>query len=335
MTDGAAAPLVAIATPVYNGAAFLEETMECVQSQTYPNIVHCVLDNASSDATPEIIARFKHRRVPLITARNPATVPLIGNWNAALRLVPSDAAYFRVLSADDLMDRRCIEKMVALGEQNPRVGVILCQDLVNQTVRGADVPADVSVFDGRSMIRRALLSEIDFPHVHCLYRYPSGGMPEAFFDAEFNGIRLLCTDADAAMRVLSTSACGYLHEPLTMTRWPGAVTSAEMLPNAVGIWSLLQLIDRWGPKVFDRNEDYLRCRGRHLRRYYLHLLLWRLQRKFRVLENHKAWLRTASADPTALDYLHAVAEWPVLRAASVLKQTAVRLGLSTRRYQVG
>src|ERR1700731_169502 len=48
-------PLVAITTPVYNGERYLGETMACVQAQTYPNLVHLVVDNASTDRSAEII----------------------------------------------------------------------------------------------------------------------------------------------------------------------------------------------------------------------------------------------------------------------------------------
>ena len=43
-------PTVAVVTPVYNGAKFLREAMLSVQAQTYPNLVHFVLDNASPRA---------------------------------------------------------------------------------------------------------------------------------------------------------------------------------------------------------------------------------------------------------------------------------------------
>jgi len=33
--------------------------MQAVQAQDYPNLVHAVLDNASTDTTPEIIARYQ------------------------------------------------------------------------------------------------------------------------------------------------------------------------------------------------------------------------------------------------------------------------------------
>jgi glycosyltransferase involved in cell wall biosynthesis len=318
--------------------------MESVQSQSYPNLVHCVLDNASNDATPQIIDRFRNRRVPLITARNDSTLDQVDNWNAALGLVPQNASYFRILSADDLIDPQYIEKMVALSEQNPSADVIACQELVNvylpgtdlpsrSFVRGTDLPSR-SVFDGRSLVRASLLREIEFPYWHGLFRSPPNGIPENFYEKEVHGTRLLCIDIDAAMSVLSRGRCAYVHEPLTMTRWPGSETLAEGIPNKIYMWSLLQLIDRWGPTVFDTNAEYIRCRRRHLRYYYLHLLLWMAQGKFKILEHHWDLLGRASACPKISDYPHALVEWPVLRTMFRLRQAAIRLGFLARGYQI-
>jgi glycosyltransferase involved in cell wall biosynthesis len=334
MLDVERVPLVVIATPVYNGAQFLQDTMECVQAQTYPNLVHCVLDNASTDATPEIIARFGDGRVPLITASNAVTLPQIDNWNAALELVPREAAYFRVLAADDMIVPDCIEKMVALGERNPHAGIIGCHEWVNTTLHGTNLPPDRSVFDGRALVRGSLLRVIDFPYMHCLYRCPPGGIPKKFYDTESNGKKLLCSDVDAAMRVLSQSCCAYVHEPLTMTRWPGNVTATELIPNRVDLWSMMQLVERWGPVVFDTTDEYLKCRDRYLRYYYLHLLLWITQRQSEVVKQHQIWLHGISLQPTILDYVQALMEWPFLRTAHWFRQMASRLGLPTHFYQL-
>ena len=256
MTISPRDPLVVIVTPVYDGADFLAETMECVQAQTYQNLVHCVFDNASTDATSEIIAHFAGRRVPLITARNTTTIPVIENWNAALTLVPPATDYFRILSADDKIVPSYIAKMVALGAQNPEIGVFACHERLNTSLIGADLPTDRIVFDGRAIVRRSLLQKLRFPYDHCLYRHPPTGIPKSFFDTDYCGTRLLCADTDAAMRLVSRTGCAVVHEPLGTTRWPGAVTAAEMLPNKTGIWSILQLIDRWGPSVFDTKAEY-------------------------------------------------------------------------------
>ena len=69
-------PLVAVITPVYNGGKYLLEIMNCAQTQSFPNLVHVVLDNASSDNTAEIISLFSTSKVPVLAHRNPSTLPV-------------------------------------------------------------------------------------------------------------------------------------------------------------------------------------------------------------------------------------------------------------------
>ena len=51
-------PLVSIGVPIFNEAAHLAATIESLLAQDYPNIEIIVRDNASTDATPDICARF-------------------------------------------------------------------------------------------------------------------------------------------------------------------------------------------------------------------------------------------------------------------------------------
>lgn len=307
-------PLVAIVTPVYNGGRHLAETMESVQIQEHPNIIHCVLDNGSTDDTADIIRQFSRGRVPVLTNRNDITIPVIDNWNAALRLVPSDAQYFRILSADDTIDPTYVSKLVEFGEQHPGVNVIACQERRGPFLVGARLPPDEVLLDGRTIVRRCLAKDIEFPCDHCLYRVPANGLPDSYFEYEYYGTKLLCTDTDATIRQLSGGRCGVVREPLATTRWPGAVTSAEMLPNQIGIWSMLQIIDRWGPIVCDTQAEYLAVRNAHLRSYFLHLLFWRLQGRTELVEKHLEWLSRASATPTLIAYLQSILEGPFLLA---------------------
>lgn len=317
-------PLVAIATPVYNGAQFLEEAMACVQAQTYPNLIHCVLDNASTDETAEIIDSFRDKRVPLITARNDSTISMLDNWNAVIRLITDDATYFRILPADDLMAPTCLEKMILLGEQNPRVSVLGCQEWHGDTLVGIDLPLGGTVFDGRAVARGSLMNEIHgFPHLHCVYRKDFGPAPKQFYETEFHGSRLLAIDMDAALRGLSQGYYGQVQEPLVTTRLhSGSVTAAVSAPSAIKLWSELQLIDRWGPAVFDSEQEYQRCRHRHLMFYYRHLLLWKAKGPRQLFDQHLVWLNKARAAPGLLDYGRAVADWPLKRLRRGAKRSS-------------
>jgi glycosyltransferase involved in cell wall biosynthesis len=314
------APLVAIVTPVLNGAAFLADALEAVQAQTYPRLVHCVLDNASHDDTPAIIERYRNRRVPVIAARNESILPIFENWNAALRLVPEEAAYFRLLPADDLILPTCIEKMVAVAERHAEVAIVGCQEWVDRTLTCTDLPPDREVFDGRAVVRETLLKRMrGFPHLHCLYRLRADTDRGAFYGRSMHGSPILASDVDVAMRALATSAYGCVHEPLVVTRThAGSVTSTVATPNGLQLWSDLQLIDSWGPQVFDRRRDYQRCRRRHLRFYHRKLLLWRLRGREELVRKHLDRLRAADALPTAPAWLASLADWPRAKAERLL-----------------
>jgi len=51
--------LISIVTPSYNQAHFLEDTLRSVQRQQHPNVEHWIIDGGSTDATLDILQRFK------------------------------------------------------------------------------------------------------------------------------------------------------------------------------------------------------------------------------------------------------------------------------------
>lgn len=53
-------PLITIVTVVFNGAAVLEDTINSVLQQSYPNVEYIIVDGGSTDGTLEIISRYEH-----------------------------------------------------------------------------------------------------------------------------------------------------------------------------------------------------------------------------------------------------------------------------------
>ncbi len=137
------------------------------------------------------------------------------------------------------------------------------------------------------------------------------------------------------MRILSEGYYGWVPDPLVMNReHTDSVTSTATRPNGLKLWADLQHLDRWGPKVFESDADYRKCRARHLRFYYRNLLAWYARGNRKMIEMHKERLRRASASPSLGSYVMAVVEWPFLRAARGLTPLAVRLGILPDDYQI-
>lgn len=303
-------PLVAILTPVYNGERFLDETMRCVQASDYPNLVHVILDNASTDATPAIIERHKGGRVPIISRRNPYTISLNDNFNAVATMTPAEARYVRTLCADDLMASSAISRMVDIAERDESVTIVGCQ-CRDVGIMGSELPDDQAVFPGATIVRAYLRREtMVLSGTHFLLRRT------AFQNCQFPYDPILISaDADCAIRVSLTGAFGFVHEPLALFRHHDESHSARVaVRNGDFLFEWLLVLDRYAAKVLSPAE-YAQCR-RLYRRYFLRrsLLAGLRQGDWRFFTLQLQRLAECG-DPAGVgDFAGALAEWAYFAA---------------------
>src|SRR6267378_1210675 len=103
--------------PVRNGQQFILETLESVASQTRRPDRVVVLDNCSTDATPQIVQGFKG--LPLEYIRNPRDLGPFGNFNRCLDFA-GQTEYLAIFNGDDLIEPQLYEIMAGHLEYCPR-----------------------------------------------------------------------------------------------------------------------------------------------------------------------------------------------------------------------
>lgn len=108
--------------PTRNGASLLEGCLRSVLDQPYVDFELVISDNASEDATPEILARHaSDPRVRILRQDRPLGVT--DNWNAAL--AASSGARITVLGDDDALMPGYFERADALIERHDDPDVLL------------------------------------------------------------------------------------------------------------------------------------------------------------------------------------------------------------------
>ena len=312
-------PLVAVVTGVYNGQPYLRRTLECVQAQTYSNIVHVVLDNASTDDTADVIANNTVGRVPILTERNPSLLPQLANWNAAAAMVPAEARYIKLLAADDLMRADCIERLVDVAEANPDVNFVTALDVFDHRVKPHGLDPGESIFDGREVARRLLQRNIHWmPFHHAFFRATPNHRSRLFDPDVVPGF-----DRDLVVRLLLEGKMCFVNEPLFYTRYHASNVTAALIAKGALLCERIPELQRYGRELLSEAE---------IERQYeieLHMILRQAlfrvaRRQFSVAANVRNQLASLGVVPSVLDYVASVLTWPTHRARKRRREAAYR-----------
>lgn len=125
-------PLVTIIAVCYNQEEWVEETLDSIKKQTYPNIQLIVADDGSKDNSKQVIKNWiKANNSDAVFVDHTVNLGLTKNINSAIPYVKGD--YFQVFGCDDIMVQTKIEDQVAIMENDRSIDIVYSDmDIINR-----------------------------------------------------------------------------------------------------------------------------------------------------------------------------------------------------------
>ena len=112
-------PLVSVIIPVWDGEAFIEETLQSVFVQTYQPLEIIVVDDGSLDATPALVK--KYAAVRYLRQENTGAAAA-RNWGVR----HARGEFIAFLDADDLWTPDKLEQQMLVFRNNPKIDIAFC-----------------------------------------------------------------------------------------------------------------------------------------------------------------------------------------------------------------
>jgi glycosyltransferase involved in cell wall biosynthesis len=116
MVEAAAAPTVSVVIPVYNGERYLERTLESLQAQSFRRFEVVLIDDASTDGGPALIAARAAADPRLRTRRLERNTGCVSR-NIAEAMPGLRGEFFVYASQDDLFSEDWLSSLVAAARR--------------------------------------------------------------------------------------------------------------------------------------------------------------------------------------------------------------------------
>ncbi len=124
-------PRISVIMSVYNSQPFLEEAIESVLNQSFPDFEFLILDDCSTDDSKIILNEFTAKDKRIRTFFNTSNSGLTKNLNKLIR--ECNGEFIARMDADDISLRKRFEEQIKFFENHPNIDIVgtFSQDISN------------------------------------------------------------------------------------------------------------------------------------------------------------------------------------------------------------
>lgn len=118
-------PLVSVIIPNYNHALYLDQRIQSVLNQTYPNFEVIILDDKSPDNSVVVINKYRHNEhIKHIVINDQNSGSTFVQWNRGLELAAGELIW--IAESDDYCEHYFLERCIKEYLKRPTASIIYC-----------------------------------------------------------------------------------------------------------------------------------------------------------------------------------------------------------------
>lgn len=115
-------PLISVVMPAYNAERYISEAIESILKQSFKDFELIIIDDCSTDKTPEIIQKYSKQDPRIKTYRNETNMKLAKTLNTGIK--HANGKYIARMDADDVSLPNRLEIQKTFMEKHPYVGIL-------------------------------------------------------------------------------------------------------------------------------------------------------------------------------------------------------------------
>lgn len=216
-------PKVSVIIPNFNHGPFLEKRLQSVLDQTYCDFDVIYLDDASTDDSGEVFTKFAADTRIRAVYNQINSGSTFKQWNKGVQLATGE--YVWIAESDDYADKRFLDRLVRILDDNPTVGLAYCQSIrvdeddcpitaIEEFLRSEGRWSEDFINGGREECRRYLASRNTIPNASAVLIRRTAYEKAGYADDTMH----LCGDWLMWIKILLVSDIAFVAERLNYYR---------------------------------------------------------------------------------------------------------------------